>query len=60
MTVARKIVFHSVRQADLERPRRRHYEKDLPLVIVLTVLFGALSILLGLWHAPVPTLISAL
>ena len=60
MPLAKKIVYHSVSQADLERPRRRHYQKDLPIVIVLTVLFAALSILLGLWHAPVPTLISAL
>jgi len=58
MTVARKIVFHAVRQE--ERPRRRHYQKELPIVIVLTILFGALSILLGLWQAPVPTLVSAL
>jgi hypothetical protein len=54
----RKVVFHSVRQE--ERPRQRHYQKDLPIIIVLIILYGALSVLLGLWQAPVPTLISAL
>jgi fatty acid desaturase len=54
----RKVVFHSVRQE--ERPRERHYRKDWPIVIVLIILYGALSVLLGLWQAPVPTLISAL
>jgi fatty acid desaturase len=53
-----KVVFHSVRQE--ERPRERHYRKDWPIVIVLIILYGALSVLLGLWQAPVPTLISAL
>jgi hypothetical protein len=37
MTLPRKSVF-----PDLEGPRRRHYQKDLP-IIVLTILFGALS-----------------
>ena len=60
MTVARQIVFHSVEQADFERQRPKHYQKDLPIIIVLIILFGALSVLLGLWQAPVPTLISAL
>ena len=59
MNEARKIVFHSVRQEDLERQRQKHYQKDLPIIIVLTILFYALSVLLGLWQAPVPTLISA-
>ena len=58
MNEARKVVFHSVRQE--ERQRQRHYQKDLPIIIVLAILFGALSVLLGLWQAPVPTLISAL
>ena len=58
MNAARKVVFHSVSQE--ERQRQRHYQKDLPIIIVLTILFGALSVLLGLWQAPVPTLISAL
>ena len=57
MTVARQIVFHSV--AELERPGREHYQ-DLPIIIVLIILFGALSVLLGLWEAPASTLISAL
>jgi hypothetical protein len=60
MAVARQIVFHSLRQADLERQRPKHYQKDLPIIIVLIILFCALSVLLGLWQAPVPTLISAL
>ena len=60
MTVARQIVFHSVRQAEFERQRPKHYQKDLPIIIALTFLFFALSVLLGLWQAPVPTLISAL
>jgi hypothetical protein len=58
MNKAGKVVFHSVRQE--ERPRQRHYRKDWQIVIVLIILYGALSVLLGLWQAPVPTLISAL
>ena len=61
MIEARKIVFHSVRQEDLERQRQKHYQKDLPIIIVLTILFCALSIILGLWQGtPVAALISAL
>jgi hypothetical protein len=60
MTVAGEIVFHSVRQAELDRGRPKHYQWDLPIIIVLIILFFALSVLLGLWQAPVPTLISAL
>ena len=60
MTVARQIVFHPVRQADFERHRPKHYQKDWPIIIVLTFLFFAAAVLLGLWQAPVPTLISAL
>jgi hypothetical protein len=60
MTVARQIVFHSVRHADFEGQSLKHYQKDLPIIIVLTILFFALSVLLGLWQAPVPPLISAL
>jgi hypothetical protein len=60
MTATSKIVFHSVRHADFERQRQKHYQKDLPIIIVLTILFFALSVLLGLWQAPVPTLISTL
>ena len=61
MNEARKIVFHSVRQEDLERQRQKQYQKDLPIIIVLTILFCALSIILGLWQgAPVAALISAL
>ena len=61
MNEARKIVFHSVRQEDLERQRQKQYQKDLPIIIVLTILFCALSIILGLWQGtPVAALISAL
>jgi hypothetical protein len=58
MNKARKVVFHSVRQG--ERQRQRHYQKDLPIIIVLIILFGTLSVLMGLWQAPVPILLSAL
>jgi len=40
--------------------KAKAYQKDLPIIMVLTILFFALSVLLGLWQAPVPTLISAL
>jgi len=60
VTVATKVVFHSVRQADLDRRRPKHYQWDLPIIILLTILFFALSVRLGLWQAPMPTLISAL
>jgi hypothetical protein len=53
-----KVVYRSTTQE--ERSRRRHYQKDWPIIIVLAILFGAVSVLLGLWQAPVPTLISAL
>ena len=58
MNKARKVVFHSVSQE--ERQRQRHYQKDWPIIIVLIILFGTLSVLMGLWQAPVPILISAL
>jgi hypothetical protein len=58
MNKATKIVYHSMRLE--ESPRQRHYQKDWPIIIVLIILFGAVSVLLGLWQAPVPTLISAL
>jgi hypothetical protein len=51
-----KVVYHSMTQEE----RQRHYQKDWPIIIVLIILFGAVSVLLGLWQAPVPTLISAL
>ena len=56
MGEARKVVFHSARQVDaeqkfLERQRRpREHWKYLPIIIVLMILFGALSIILGLWQ----------
>jgi hypothetical protein len=52
-----KVVYHSM---TLERLTQRHYQKDWPIIIVLIILFGGVSVLLGLWQAPVPTLISAL
>jgi hypothetical protein len=60
MNEASKIVFHSVRREDLNRQKQKHYRKGLPIIIVLTILFFALAVFLGLWQAPVPTLISAL
>ena len=67
MTRARKFVFHSVRQVDderesLRRQRQRclEYLKSLPIIIVLIILFGALSMLLGLWRGTEAILISAL
>ena len=62
MNEARKVVFYSARQADaeekfLEKQRRRvKYGKYLSIIIVLTVLFGALTLL----QATVPTVIPAL
>jgi hypothetical protein len=58
MNKARKVVFHSVSQG--ERQRQKHYQKDVPIIIVLIILFGTLSVLMGLWQAPVPILLSAL
>jgi hypothetical protein len=55
----RKTVFYSIKQKDRE-PKRQSPAKYLPIIILLTILFAALSVLLGLWQAPVPTLISAL
>jgi hypothetical protein len=66
MNEARKVVFYSARQVDaeqkfLEKQRQwAQYSKYLSIIIVL-ILFAALSMLMGLWQgAPVPTLISAL
>jgi hypothetical protein len=42
------------------RQKQRHYQKDGPIIIVLIILFGTLSVLMGLWQAPVPILLSAL
>jgi hypothetical protein len=56
MNKARKVVFHSVSQEE----RQRHYQKDVPIIIVAIILFGTLSVLMGLWQAPAPILISAL
>ena len=69
MSEARKVVFHSARQVDAEQkflqrqrqPGEHWMYLPIIIVIVLTILFGALSILLGLWQgAPVAALISAL
>jgi len=42
------------------QPEPALYQKDLPIIIVAIILFGTLSVLMGLWQAPVPILISAL
>ena len=34
-----QIVFHSVRQTEFDRQRSKHYQKDLPIIIVLTIPF---------------------
>jgi hypothetical protein len=67
MDRARKIVFHSVRQVDdqqqfLQKQSQPPAEDStyLPIVIVLIILFGALSLLLGLWQGPEAMLIPAL
>jgi hypothetical protein len=65
MSEARKVVFHSARQVDAEQKflegQPGEHWKYLPIIIMLTILFGALSIILGLWQgAPVAALISAL
>jgi len=67
MSEARKVVFHSARQVDAEqkflegqRQPGEHW-KYLPIIIMLTILFRAVSIILGLWQGvPVSALISAL
>ena len=57
MTRARKVVFHSVRQVEAKAAAGG---KSLPIIIVLIILFGALSVLLGIWRGPETILISAL
>jgi hypothetical protein len=44
-----RVVFYSIRQKDAG-PKRQNLTKYLPIIIVLTILFAALSLLL----APVP------
>ena len=75
MNVTKKVVFHSARQEDVvfysprqkeaeRKERRRHlaeYCKESLIIMVLSILFGAFSIQMGLWQgAPVQILISAL
>jgi len=67
MSKARKVVFHSARQVDAEQKLLEGQRQPgghwgyLPIIIMLTILFGALSIILGLWQGtPVAALISAL
>jgi hypothetical protein len=55
----RKVVFYSLRQKDSE-PKRQSLAKYLPIIIVLTILFGTLVVLLGLWQVPMAILIAAL
>jgi ABC-type uncharacterized transport system involved in gliding motility auxiliary subunit len=66
MNEARRIVFHSARQIDPDQKyferqtRRAEYGKFLSIVILLTMVIGALAVVFDLLQAPVPTLISAL
>jgi hypothetical protein len=69
MNEPRKVVFYSARQEDaqqkfLEKQRRRaEFSKDMSIVmsiILMLILFTAFSVLLGLLHTAVPTLIAAL
>jgi hypothetical protein len=66
MNEARRVVFHSAKQVDLDqkflekRRRRAEFGKYLPIAILLTILIGGLAVVLDLLEAPVPTLISAL
>ena len=58
MNEPRKVVFYSIKQEDAE-PKDRYPAKYLPIIIVLIILFGALSLSLGLWRGPETILISA-
>ena len=69
MNERRKVVFYSARQEDaqqkfLEKLRRRaEFSKDVSImmsIILMLILFTAFSVLLGLLHTAVPTLIAAL
>jgi hypothetical protein len=66
MNEARQVVFYSAKQVDLDqkflekRRRRAEFRKYLSIVILLTILVGAVAVVLDLLQAPVPTLISAL
>lgn len=62
MNEARKVVFYSARQEDAEQKfmekqrKRAEFSKYLSIIIVLTALFSALTLL----QAPVPTVLPAL
>jgi cytochrome c-type biogenesis protein CcmH/NrfG len=68
MNEVSKVVFRykqeDAQQKLLEKQRRRaEFSKHLWImmsIILMLILFAALSVLLGLWQAPGPTLISAL
>jgi hypothetical protein len=66
MNEATQVVFHSAKQVDLDqkflekRRRRAEFGEYLSIVIVLTIIIGALTAVMALLQAPVPTLISAL
>jgi nitrogen fixation/metabolism regulation signal transduction histidine kinase len=69
MNEVRKVVFHSARQEDArqkfleKQSRRAEFSKYLSImmsIILLLILFAAFAVLLGLWQAPGPTLVSAL
>jgi hypothetical protein len=66
MNEARQVVFHSAKQIDAEqiflekRRRRAEFGEYLSIIIVLTIIIGALTAVMALLQAPVPTLLSAL
>ena len=60
MNGPRKVVFYSIKQEDAEPKGQRYPAKYLPIIVVLIILFGALSLSLGLWRGPETILISAL
>jgi hypothetical protein len=68
MNEVSKVVFRykqeDAQQKFLEKQRRRaEFSKHLSImmsIILMLIVFAALSVLLGLWQAPGPTLISAL
>jgi uncharacterized protein YybS (DUF2232 family) len=62
MNEVRKVVFHSAKQVDVQQKllekqtQRAELSKSLSIVmsiIIVLTLFAALTVLLGLWQAPV-------
>jgi hypothetical protein len=56
----RKTAFYSIRQGDAAPKGQGSLARYLPIIIVLIILFGAFSVLLGLRLGPETILISAL